>query len=678
MSEPSSAIADTPTPGDIEAALSDLRAQLGTAAPAPEAAPARPVEAPRRPGWGGTAALMLAAALLGGGAASLLPGLLGTAPQGSDEARRRLDMLESRVGGLAAGQSSDTAAQAFADIKAHLDGLDVRLRALEQASATPPSGADNAALAAAQQSLNELTARIVTLENRLSQLAQQPAVPAAPAPETAGEIAALKTAIADLTARLGTLERVAPAGDLVASLDGRVSALEQADPGRASRQAALALIVARLGDAAADGRGFTAELAALKQAAPAVDTTAFEPYAAEGLPTIARLADQLAALDGAVRDGADYGGLVHRFWRGLGRLITVRQDGLAEGMEPEDHLARAEYHAGRGDLANAYAEMDRLTGAATRRGGALDRAGRRPTGARHGAGEADRTPCSPISPGPRHDPPRLAVPPRCRTGGRRRVVRASTSWWKSASGRPPTPCPRRGGGAVRAGGCRAAGIWRLIGFVFDWPGAMSRARRERRRRARYLSLARMVAVAAGDAREARRHAAKAKSKSRGKGGADEPLLAQLLNVQTAQLDGDEVAAARAYADMLGAEETEFLGLRGLFVQATRRHDRDAARRYAARAFHCGPRRRGSPPPRSIWKPPQATGPPPSGRSPGRPRPSCSSPPSSPVGGRARGGGGTRPSRRRPPRTGPETRRIGAQGRAGAAGGGARGGGGLAG
>lgn len=133
------------------------------------------------------------------------------------------------------------------------------------------------------------------------------------------------------------------------------------------------------------------------------------------------------------------------------------------------------------------------------------------------------------------------------------------------------------------------GIWRLIGFVFDWPGAMSRARRERRRRARYLSLARgMVAVAAGDAREARRHAAKAKSKSRGKGGADEPLLAQLLNVQTAQLDGDEVAAARAYADMLGAEETEFLGLRGLFVQATRRHDRDAARRYAARAFQLRP------------------------------------------------------------------------------------------
>lgn len=133
------------------------------------------------------------------------------------------------------------------------------------------------------------------------------------------------------------------------------------------------------------------------------------------------------------------------------------------------------------------------------------------------------------------------------------------------------------------------GIWRLIGLVFDLPGAMSRSRRERRRRARYLSLARgMVAVAAGDAREARRHAARAKSRSRGKAGADEPLLAQLLSAQTAQLDGDEAAAAQVYADMLGAEETEFLGLRGLFVQATRRNDKDAARRYAARAFQLRP------------------------------------------------------------------------------------------
>ncbi len=127
------------------------------------------------------------------------------------------------------------------------------------------------------------------------------------------------------------------------------------------------------------------------------------------------------------------------------------------------------------------------------------------------------------------------------------------------------------------------GVWRLIGIVFDWPGAMSHWRRERRRKAGYLALARgMVAVAAGDAREARRQQARARS------GHGEPLLSQLLAAQTAQLEGDEDAAAEAYADMLGRPETEFLGLRGLFMQALRRGDTAAARRHAARAFALRP------------------------------------------------------------------------------------------
>jgi HemY protein len=127
-------------------------------------------------------------------------------------------------------------------------------------------------------------------------------------------------------------------------------------------------------------------------------------------------------------------------------------------------------------------------------------------------------------------------------------------------------------------------LWRLFGFLFDWPGAMSRWRLERRRRRSYLALAKgMVAVAAGDAREARRHQARAR-----KGGQDEPLLSQLLSAQVAQLEGDDDGAARAYADMLGRSETEFLGLRGLFVQAMRREDRTAARRHAARAFQLRP------------------------------------------------------------------------------------------
>jgi HemY protein len=142
--------------------------------------------------------------------------------------------------------------------------------------------------------------------------------------------------------------------------------------------------------------------------------------------------------------------------------------------------------------------------------------------------------------------------------------------------------------AVAAGLALAAvaaliALWRIAGFLFDWPGAMSHWRRERRRKAGYLALARgMVAVAAGDAREARRHQARARAAQ------DEPLLSQLLAAQTAQLEGDEDAAARAYADMLGRPETEFLGLRGLFMQAVRRGDTATARRHAARAFALRP------------------------------------------------------------------------------------------
>ncbi len=361
---------ETPTPGDIEAALSDLRAQLSApAAPAPpEPEPAAPAEA-RPASRTGTAALLLVAALVGGGVATVIPGVLGLAQGGDDEDQRRIEALEGRVGQMATGQSDTVAAQTFADLKANLDGLDVRLRALEQASAGAPANGDSGAeIAAAQVALNALAERVAGLERRLTETVQPtPQVPSAPSPEVTSEIAALKAALSDVSARLGTLERVAPAGDLIASIDGRVSALEAADPGRASRQAALALIVARLSGTAAAGRPFAAELAALRSAAPAVDVSAFAQYADKGLPTVARLAEQLSEIDGAVRDGADFdrgGDWFDRVWRSFGRLITVHEDGLADGREPEDHLARAQYHAGRGDLSNARAEMDQLSGAA--------------------------------------------------------------------------------------------------------------------------------------------------------------------------------------------------------------------------------------------------------------------------------------------------------------------------
>src|SRR5207244_3592662 len=87
----------------------------------------------------------------------------------------------------------------------------------------------------------------------------------------------------------------------------------------------------------------------------------------------------------------------------------------------------------------------------------------------------------------------------------------------------------------------------------------------------------MVAVAAGDAEEAQRQARKADVLLA------EPPLTLLLSAQAAQLGGDEDAARRFFSEMLNRPETEFLGLRGLLMQAGRGGGRPGARRQGAGA-----------------------------------------------------------------------------------------------
>ncbi len=95
----------------------------------------------------------------------------------------------------------------------------------------------------------------------------------------------------------------------------------------------------------------------------------------------------------------------------------------------------------------------------------------------------------------------------------------------------------------------------------------------------------MVAVAAGDVRTARKHARDAAKLL-----PDAPLTG-LLTAQTAQLEGRDKDAAKSFEVMLDNPKTEFLGLRGLFIQARRLGDRDKAQNYAERAFARNPRTR---------------------------------------------------------------------------------------
>ena len=115
------------------------------------------------------------------------------------------------------------------------------------------------------------------------------------------------------------------------------------------------------------------------------------------------------------------------------------------------------------------------------------------------------------------------------------------------------------------------------------PIQLSGLLRERRQQKGYKALTRgMVAIAAGDANEARRQEKQVQILL------DEPPLTMLLSAQTAQLNGDETAAEQFFQAMTEQSETEFLGVRGLLNQALSRNDKSAALKFAIWAYRIRP------------------------------------------------------------------------------------------
>ena len=130
-----------------------------------------------------------------------------------------------------------------------------------------------------------------------------------------------------------------------------------------------------------------------------------------------------------------------------------------------------------------------------------------------------------------------------------------------------------------------------VASIFTWsasyfmrlPDKLRQRRREGQRSRGMVALARgLEAVSAGDAVDAQRHAKAAERQL------DEPALTRLLTAQAAQLAGDEATAERSFSAMLEAPETEFIGLRGLYLQALSIGNSQAAKLYADRAFKLRP------------------------------------------------------------------------------------------
>jgi HemY protein len=124
----------------------------------------------------------------------------------------------------------------------------------------------------------------------------------------------------------------------------------------------------------------------------------------------------------------------------------------------------------------------------------------------------------------------------------------------------------------------------IVRQVWLGPAAVGRFMTQRRQERGLDAISSgMIAIGAGDRALATRFAVQAR-----KSLPNEPLT-HLLRAQAAQLSGDRATSRRIFEAMLGSPDTEQLGLRGLYLEAEREGEKEAARQFAERAISLNPR-----------------------------------------------------------------------------------------
>ncbi|RVA76075.1 heme biosynthesis HemY N-terminal domain-containing protein, partial [Mesorhizobium sp. M7A.F.Ca.CA.001.11.2.1] len=128
-------------------------------------------------------------------------------------------------------------------------------------------------------------------------------------------------------------------------------------------------------------------------------------------------------------------------------------------------------------------------------------------------------------------------------------------------------------------------LWWLLKALWNSPYTISRYFRVRRRDRGYQALSTgMIAAGAGDGALARKKTKEAAKLIR----SDQEPLIHLLEAQASLLEGDHEGARQKFESMLDDPEMRLLGLRGLYLEAERLGDRNAARHYAGRAAAVAP------------------------------------------------------------------------------------------
>lgn len=351
----------------------------GASAASPSASPAGRKEPPQRttPGQVTGFVTHLAAGLLGGivgviGAGYFLPhvpGLGGVSQEYRQGVENRIATLESRLGtvegSVASGAEQQNIEKRTADIEQRLlaternwdalkdgspamreriDRLDATLKAMEETAA---KGGDVAQTAAIRSQVEEMTgamdARVATLRSDLDALSQKlSSLPASGEGATAAQAA-------QLDALKGELDRL--------QAQARNAGEARGD------SAALSIRLAALTRAVEAGKGYAAQLQALREIAPqGVDFGVLETWAVEGAPTRAELlrrftAARKAALDAAPRAQSG-GSLVDQFLDSASSLVRIRRvDGGGDGG-PAAVLAEIEAKLREGNLEAAVARAE--------------------------------------------------------------------------------------------------------------------------------------------------------------------------------------------------------------------------------------------------------------------------------------------------------------------------------